>query len=97
MKETVQIFRLVDKIVPPLTVLIFLIFLVWVLFAGLPLLSSLNGSDLGFLEIIILSLQGYVTSVGKSNLLLIILLGGVLDVAWLVSNLMKPTRLMIIE
>ena len=97
MKETVQIFRLVDKIVPPLTVLIFLIFLVWLLFAGLPLLSSLNGSDLGFLETIILSLQGFVTSVGSSNLLLIILLGGVLDVAWLVSNLMKPTRLMIIE
>jgi len=97
MKSTVQIFRLVDKIVPPLTVLIFLIFLVWVLFAGLPLLSSLNGSDLGFLETIILSLQRFVTSVGGSNLLVIILLGGVLDVAWLVSNLMKPTRLMIIE
>jgi hypothetical protein len=97
MKATVQIFRLVDKIVPPLTVLIFLIFVVWLLFAGLPLLSSLNGSDLGFLETIILSLQGFVTSIGRSNLLLIILLGGVLDVAWLVSNLMKPTRLMIIE
>jgi len=97
MKATVQIFRLVDKIVPPLTVLIFLIFLVWIIFGGLPLLSSLNGSDLGFLETIILSLQAFVTSVGRSNLLLIILLGGVVDVAWLVSNLLKPTRLMIVE
>jgi hypothetical protein len=97
MHESVQIFKLEDKIVPPLAALIFLIFLVWVLFAGLPLLGSLNGSDLGILQAIISSLQDFVSSVGRDKLLLLIILGGLLDMVWLVSNLKKPTKLIIFE
>jgi|GEM_PF-2509738 len=97
MQETIQTFRLEDKIVPPVAVLIFLIFLVWLIVAGLPLLSSLNGSDLGILQSIISGLQAFVIFVGSYNLLFIIILGGLLDIAWLVSNLMKPTKLIVIE
>jgi len=97
MQETIQTFRLEDKIVPPVAVLIFLIFLVWLIVAGLPLLSNLNGSDLGILQSIISGLQTFVFFVGSYNLLFIIILGGLLDIAWLVSNLMKPTQLIVIE
>jgi hypothetical protein len=95
--QSVQTFRLQDKIVPPLAILLFLIFLTWVLFAGLPMLSGLTGSQLGLLNIFVSIMQGIVQFVGRSNLFLIILLGAIFDVAWLVYNLTKPSELIILE
>ena len=95
--QTIQTFRLQDKIVPPLAVLVFLIFLCWVLFAGLPMLSGLTGSELGLLQSIVSGLQGFVSFAGSTNLFLIIVFCGLLTLIWLVSNLMKPTKLIIME
>jgi len=96
-QQSMQTFRLQDKIVPPLAILLFLIFLIWVLYAGLPMLSGLSASELGFFNIFVTILQGIVEFIGKSNLLLIILLGGVVDIAWLVYNLTKPSELILLE
>ena len=77
MQETIQIFRLEDKIVPPLAVLIFLIFLVWVIICWSASAKQFKRlRPWNSLQTIISSLQGFVTSVGRSNLLLIILLVG---------------------
>jgi hypothetical protein len=95
--ESIQVFRLQDKIVPPLAILLLIIFLIWVLYAGLPMLSGLNGAELGFFQFFVSILNGFVQFVGKTNLLLIILLGAILDLAWLVSNLLKPSKLIIFE
>jgi hypothetical protein len=67
------------------------------LYAGLPMLSGLSASELGFFNIFVTILQGIVEFIGKSNLLLIILLGGVVDIAWLVYNLTKPSELILLE
>jgi hypothetical protein len=95
--ETIQIFRLQDKIVPPLAILLLLVFLIWLLNAGLPMLSGLTGSELGVLESIVSFLMGIVLSIGRTNLFLIILVCGLLTVVWLVSNLIKPSKLIILE
>jgi hypothetical protein len=96
-KETIQIFRLQDKIVPPLAILLLLLFLIWALYAGLPMLSGLTGSELGIFRSIVSLLQGVILSIGRSNLLLVIILCGLLSLAWLVTNLLKPTKLIILE
>ncbi|OGN89567.1 MAG: hypothetical protein A2Y88_12930 [Chloroflexi bacterium RBG_13_48_10] len=96
-QKTVQTFRLQDKIVPPLAILLFLVFLIWLLYAGLPMLSGLTGGVLGVFQLFVSFLQGFVTFVGRDNLLLIILLCAILDLAWLVSNLLKPSKLVIVE
>jgi hypothetical protein len=96
-QKSIQTFRLQDKIVPPLAILLFLIFLIWVLYAGLPMLSGLTGGELGVFQLFVSFLQGFVTFAGRSNLLWIILLCSIVDLAWLVSNLLKPSELIILE
>jgi len=96
-RETIQIFRLQDKIVPPLAVLLLLLFLIWGLYVGLPLLSGLTGSELGILTPIVSLMMGLVLSIGRTNLFLIYVLSGLLTLVWLVVNLMKPSKLIILE
>jgi hypothetical protein len=96
-RQSIQTFRLQDKIVPPLAILLFLIFLIWVLYAGLPMLSGLTGAELGSSRFIVSALQGLVSFAGRTNLLWLILFIAALDLAWMVSNLLKPTRLVILE
>ncbi|OGN93813.1 MAG: hypothetical protein A2Z71_11695 [Chloroflexi bacterium RBG_13_50_21] len=96
-QKSIQTFRLQDKIVPPLAILLLLIFLIWVLYAGLPMLSGLTGGELGVFQLFVSFLQGFVTFAGRSNLLWIILLCSIVDLAWLVSNLLKPSELIILE
>jgi len=96
-QETIQIFRLQDKVVPPLAILLLLLFLIWLLNAGLPMLSGLTGSELGVLQSIVSFMMGIVFSIGKTNLFLIIIVCGLLTLVWLVSNLMKPSTLTILE
>jgi hypothetical protein len=96
-RETVQIFRLQDKIVPPLAVLLLLIFLIWGLNAGLPMLSALTASELGILAPIVSLMMGIVLSIGRTTLFLIYFLGGLFSLAWLVVNLKKPSKLIIME
>src|SRR4030043_293190 len=95
-QKTVQTFRLQDKIVPPLAILLFLVFLIWLLYAGLPMLSGLTGGVLGVFQLFVSFLQGFVTFAGRSNLLWIILLCSIVDLAWLGSNLLKSSELIIL-
>ena len=95
--EATQSFSLQDKIVPPFVVLLLLAFLGWGMVAGIPMLSELPGSQLGALQGIISSMQNFVTSAGIINLLLIVGFFGLLTVLWLVSNLKKPTKLIVVE
>ena len=96
-QETIQIFRLQDKLVPPLAVLLLFVFLIWGLIAGLPMLSGLTSSQLGLLAPIVSLMMGIVLSIGRTNLFLIYVLGGLLTLVWLVSNLRKPSTLTILE
>jgi len=96
-RESIQIFRLQDKIVPPLAVLLLFVFLIWGLNAGLPMLSGLTSSQLGILAPIVSLMMGIVLSIGRTNLFLIYVLGGLLTVVWLVSNLRKPSEQIILE
>jgi hypothetical protein len=84
---------MVDKIVPPVVTLLFIAFVGWGLLAGLPLLSSLSGGQLGFLQAIVQGLQNFIASIGTTVILLITLICGVLAVVWLVVNLRKPSKL----
>lgn len=95
--QSTQTFRLQDKIVPPVAVLLLLAFLGWAFFAGLPMLSRLTDSQLGSFHGIVSSLQGFVSSAGQITLFLIIFLGGVLTLVWLVSNLRKPSTMICVE
>ena len=95
--ESVQSFKLSDKLAPPLVVLLFLAFLVWSLVAGLPMLSSLPSSQLGQLEGVLSTLQSIITSVGVTNIILLIGFCGLLCLLWLISNLRKPTNLVVVE
>jgi len=96
-RESIQIFRLQDKIVPPLAVLMLVIFLIWGLYAGLPMLSGLTGSELGVLQSIVSLMMGIVLSIGRTTLFLIYVVCGLLSVVWLVSNLRKPSEQIILE
>ena len=95
--ENVLSFKLVDKLVPPIVVLLFLAFLVWSLVAGLPMLNSLPSSQLGRLQGVLTTLQSIVTSVGITNIILLIGFCGLLCLLWLISNLRKPTNLIVVE
>jgi len=95
--ETVHSFKLQDKIIPPLVVLLFLVFLVWGVLAGLPMLTGLPATQLGQLQRIVPILQSIVSSVGRNNILYLIAFCGLLALTWLISNLMKPSNLVIVE
>jgi hypothetical protein len=95
--QSTETFRLQDKIVPPLAILLLLAFLSWLMFAGLPMLNGLTGSQLGLLQPIVSGLHSFVSSAGRYILSIIIILCGLLTLVWLVSNLMKPTNLTILE
>jgi hypothetical protein len=95
--QTIETYRLLDKIVPPLAILLLLAFLIWGLYAGLPMLSGLNGEQLGLFQPIISGLQSFVSFAGRFNLSVIIFIGGLLTIAWLVNNLRKPSKLILLE
>jgi hypothetical protein len=88
---------LADKIVPPVIVLSFVVFLIWGILSGLPLLSALPDSQLGLLQRVIDALNSFVTLVGRIWLLLILVIGGVSAVAWLWMNLRMPSTLVTIQ
>jgi hypothetical protein len=96
-RQTIQVFRIQDKIVPPLAALLLVVFLVWGLNAGLPMLSALTSSQLGILAPIVSLMMGIVLSIGRTTLFLIYVLCGLLSVVWLVSNLRKPSTLTILD
>jgi len=94
--ETARTFTMEDKIIPPVVTLLFIAFIGWGLLAGLPLLSSLSGGQLGFLQTIVQGLQNFVASIGTTVIFLIALICGILAVVWLVINLRKPSKLIIL-
>ena len=61
------------------------------------MLSSVPISQLGQLQYIFPGLQLFVSSVGAFNLAMIFGIFGLLSLIWLISNLAKPSRLVIIE
>jgi hypothetical protein len=95
--HTRRIFSLPDKIVPPLVVLVFVLFMIWVVTTGIPMLSNVPISKLGQLQYIFPGLQVFVSSIGVFNLVLISGIFGLLSLIWLTANLVKPSRLEIIE
>ena len=95
--ESIRSFSLSDKIIPSLVILLFVVFIGWGLIAGLPMLSTLPPAQLGQLQTILTGLQGFVASVGIFNLVLILGFFGMLCLIWLGSNLLKPSKLVIID
>ncbi len=96
-RETAHIFKIADKIVPPLVVLLFLAFLFWGVIAGVPLLSEVPTSQLGQLQPLVNILESIITSIGTTNLLLMIGFCIVLNLVWLISNLRKPSNLIVVD
>ncbi|NJD58671.1 MAG: hypothetical protein C3F13_18015 [Anaerolineales bacterium] len=92
-----QSFPLNDKILPPLLSLLVIALIGWVIIGGFPLLSRLQIFQSGVLQLILTNLQNFVNAFGAFNLLLIDVILILLCLLWLVVNLSKPTRLLIIE
>lgn len=94
---TTRSFSLLDKIVPPIVILLFVAFIGWGLVAGLPMLNGLPPSQLGSLQVIVSGLQRFVSSIGIINLIVFLGLCALLTLIWMMSNLTKPSKLVIME
>jgi hypothetical protein len=90
-------FSFLDKILSPLLGILLVIALGWLLIGGLPLLKGLAAFQSGALQLILYNLQYYVNLIGAFNLLVIALILIVLCLIWLVINLAKPSKLVIVE
>lgn len=95
--ETMHSFKLVDKITPPLVVLLFLSFLAWAVVAGLPMLIASPETQSGPMGSVVSVLQNIVSSVGINNIIYLIAFCGLLTLVWLVNNLIKPSSLVVVE
>jgi hypothetical protein len=95
--QSTHTFSLADKIVPPLVTLLFIAFIGWGLIAGLPLVSRLSGSELGFVQVIVTGLQSFVSSVGVDKLFMVAFVCAALTLIWLLHNLRQPSKLIILE
>jgi hypothetical protein len=80
----------------PLVCAAVLAILGWGLTGGLSLLSSLPAFQEGFPLLIVYNLQYYVDSIGASNVLMIALVGVLVCLIWLISNLPKPSKMMVV-
>jgi hypothetical protein len=92
-----QIRSLKAKLLGPLVSLLVFGGLTWLLVAGLPLLSQLSFFQNGNLPQVLVSLQNFVSQVGGFTILLIGLILVLICLIWLVVNLFKPARLIILE
>ncbi len=92
-----QTYPMRDKIMPPLLSLAVIAIIGWVLIGGLPLLSQLPIFQSGVFQLVLNSIQQFVNLFGAVNLLLIDIILILLCLLWLVVNLYKPTRLLIVE
>ncbi|OGN94492.1 MAG: hypothetical protein A2Z71_01030 [Chloroflexi bacterium RBG_13_50_21] len=90
-------YRLLDKIENPILCILLIAALGWGLTAGLPLLTGASAFQSGTPQLILSNLQYYVDLVGTFNLLVIAVLLVAVCMIWLVINLSKPTRLVIVE
>jgi hypothetical protein len=90
-------YPLLDKILAPLLIFVVMAALGWGLIAGLPLLEGNPIFQSGPLQVILSSLQLFVTNIGVITLSAIVGLFGLLCLIWLVSNLRKPSEQVIME
>ena len=95
--QTSRSISLMDKVLAPLLIFVVVVALGWGLIAGLPLLEGSPIFQSGTLQVIFSSLQQFVTNIGIVTLSAIVVLCGLLCLIWLVINLIKPSRLVIVE
>ncbi len=81
----------------PVIIILVLAVLGYGLTGGLQLLSTLPFFKSGWPELIVYNLQWYVNQLGSFYVLMIALIGVLLCLIWLVSNLSKPAKLIIVE
>jgi hypothetical protein len=81
----------------PLVCMLILAVLGWSLTGGLSLLSNMPAFQDGLPLLIVYNLQYYVDIIGTSNVLMIALVGILVCLIWLISNLPKPAKLMVVE
>jgi hypothetical protein len=90
-------FAFLDKVLSPVLCILLVVALGWLLIAGLPLFKGLVAFQSGTLQLILYNLQYYVDLIGTFNLLAIAIVLIVLCLIWLVINLSKPSRQVIVE
>jgi hypothetical protein len=90
-------FSFLDKILSPLLCILLVAALGWLLIAGLPQLQGYVAFQSGTLQLILNNLQYYVNLIGNYNIIVITLILIVLCLLWLVINLSKPSRQVIVE
>jgi hypothetical protein len=92
-----QSYPLKDKILPPLLTLAVIALIGWVIIGGFPLLSRLQVFQSGVLQLILTNFQNFVSAFGAFNLFLIDVILILLCLLWMVINLYRPTKLLIVE
>jgi hypothetical protein len=86
-----------DKLLLPLIILVVLIALGWLLIGGLPLLSQLAFFQVGLPQQVLYNVQYYVDQIGLYTIFMIGIILMALDLVWLVINLFKPPKLIILK
>jgi uncharacterized membrane protein len=74
-----------------------LIALGWLLIGGLPLLSQLAFFQVGLPQQVLYNVQYYVDQIGLYTIFMIGIILMALDLVWLVINLFKPPKLIILK
>ena len=90
--QTTHSFGFMDKFIPPFVILLLLAFLGWGVVAGIPMLSELPEAQLGSLQVILSTVQNFISYVGVLNLDLILVGCALVTVIWLMSSLRKPSK-----
>jgi len=96
-KQTNRSYSLGDKILSPLLVLILVVALIWGLISGVPRLNASQIFPSGTLQNILSRLQQWITASGAFYLILLAGIIGLVCLLWLVSNLRKPSNIVILE
>jgi hypothetical protein len=95
--RTTRKFGLADKILVPLLIIVLVAVIGWVLIDGLSYLEGAAGFQSGILHLILINIQYYVDLIGPFFILMITIVLVALCLVWLVINLSKPSRLVIVE
>ncbi len=91
------VYSLFRRVVLPLLIIGLILITGWFVISGHGLLEGVAGSDSGTLQLILYNINYYVNLFRPLGLVVIGLVGILICLIWLVVNLTKPTRLIIIS
>ncbi len=90
-------YSLLDKVLVPVLIFILVAVIGWLFLAGLSYLAGMPAFQSGILELILINIQYYVEMIDPIYILATTIVLDVLCLVWLVINLSKPSKLVILE